>query len=346
MLRRRLLLMGLLAWTGLFGSGFAMGALVHSQSSSPRNVGEKTANDQPQSVTKGEDGAFTLRQNVEEVVLNCTVLDNKNHLVNDLNKSNFKVIEGKTSKTIIAFRHEDVPVSMGLLVDNSGSMRDKRSAVNSAALVLIKASNPQDEAFVVNFADHMYVDQNFTSNITKLREGLQRAPGSAGGTALYDTLSSSADRMSKDAKRRKQVLILVTDGEDNASALTLDQAVRSVQGLQGPIVYSIGLLYDSGRGEARRSKKVLQQLSDETGGIAFFPGSIDEVDSIAAEVARDIRNQYTIVYRPDPLSGFSEYRTVRIEAHAPGAGRLMVRSRKGYFVSKPGSGNTVPVSRK
>jgi Ca-activated chloride channel homolog len=275
-------------------------------------------------------GTYTLQQNVNEVVLNCTVLDDKGHLVNDLDKSDFKVTEGKIAQPLIALKHQDVPVSMGILIDGSGSMRDKRSAVNEAALDLVKASNPDDEAFIVNFSDRAYVAQDFTGDVTKLQDGLKRSSGTSNGTALYDTLASSADRMLRTATRPKQVLILVTDGEDNASALTLEQAVQRIQNLNGPVVYSIGLLYDAKGGEARNAKHALQALSDETGGIAFFPHSIDDVDAIAAEVARDIRNQYTLAYRPSDVPSVSEYRTVQVAAHAHGVGKLTVRTRKGY----------------
>jgi Ca-activated chloride channel family protein len=275
-------------------------------------------------------GTYTLRQDVNEVVLNCNVLDDKGHLVNGLDKNDFKVTEGKVAQTLIALKHQDVPVSMGVLIDSSGSMRDKRQAVNEAALDLVRASNPDDEAFIVNFSDRAQVAQDFTADIPKLSDGLKRSSGSSGGTALYDTVASSADRMANTATRPKQVLILVTDGEDNASSLSLEQAVQHIQNLNGPIVYSIGLLYDTKGGGARNAKHALEALSDETGGVAYFPHSIADVDAIAAEVARDIRSQYTLAYRPSNVPAVSEYRAVHVEAHAHGVGKLTVRTRRGY----------------
>src|SRR5271170_4425595 len=282
-------------------------------------------------ISKGDHG-YLLRRDVEEVVLNATVLDDHNKMVMNLTQPDFKVSEDGVPQTIISFLHEDIPVSMGILVDNSGSMRDKRQAVNEAALDLVKASNKDDEAFIVNFSDEAYIDQDFTSDIGRLRDGLAHID-SKGGTALYDAVVASADQLAKGAKRPKQVLLIVTDGEDNASSLNLEQTIRRVQDLQGPVVYSIGLLFgDSGGGrEAHRAKRALQLLSSETGGIAYFPKSLDNVDQICAEVAHDIRNQYTIGYHSTKPASQGGYRIVKVQAAAPGHGRLTVRTRSGYY---------------
>jgi VWFA-related protein len=299
-----------------------------NQGLSPGNVeqGQK-----PEAIVR-EKGTLTLRRDVEEVVLNCSVLDNNGHLVNDLKKDDFHITEDNAPQTIISFQHQDIPVSMGILVDNSGSMRDKRAAVNAAALDLVKASNPDDEAFIVNFSDEAFIDQDFTSDINKLREGLAHVD-SKGGTALYDAVVASADQMAKNAKRAKQVLLIITDGEDNASVLTLEKTIRRVQDLQGPVVYSIGLLFgeDVGGRESHRAKRALQMLSAETGGMAYFPHSLADVDSIAAEVAHDIRNQYTIGYHSTKSAELGGYRVVRVDAKASGHGKLTVRTKAGYF---------------
>jgi Ca-activated chloride channel family protein len=280
----------------------------------------------------GQKGGFTFRRDVDEVVLNATVVDGDNHLVNDLTQDDFHVFEDGTPQTIAAFQHQDIPVSMGILVDNSGSMRDKRAAVNTAALDLVKASNPQDEAFIVNFSDEAFIDQDFTSDLNKLRDGLAHID-SKGGTALYDAVVASADQLAKNAKRPKQVLVIVTDGEDNASSLNLEQTIRRIQDLEGPVVYSIGLLFgDEGGGrEARRAKRALQMLSNETGGIAYFPHSLAEVDQICAEVAHDIRNQYTIGYHSTKPASQGGYRLINVQASAPKHGKLIVRTKRGYY---------------
>jgi Ca-activated chloride channel homolog len=285
---------------------------------------------QSQQPKPGSSGAYTLHVDAEEVVLNCTVLDNKGELVNDLTRSNFKVFEDKTLQTIISLQHQDTPVSIGLVVDNSGSMRSKRAAVASATLDLVKASNPQDETFVINFSDQAYLDQDFTSDLDKLENGLSHLSLS-GGTALYDTVVTAADKMERSATRPRKVLIVITDGDDNSSKLTLDKAIHRVQDTQGPIIYSIGLMF--GGGESRHAKRDLQALSSETGGIAFFPGSLKDIDSVAAEVARDIRNQYAIAYH-SPQASVGGYHTVKVEAHAQGPGKLTVYSRSGYLSNR------------
>lgn len=284
------------------------------------------------SLERGASGRYTLTRNVDEVVLNVSVFDQDRHLINNLTKDDFKVWEDGVPQTVAAFQHQDVPVSIGILIDNSGSMRDKRAAVNAAALDLVKASNPDDQAFVVNFSDEAYIDQDFTSEIAKLRDGLSHID-SRGGTALYDAVVASADHLEQDAKRPKQVLLIITDGEDNASSLDLEQTIHKVQDLQGPVVYSIGLLFgsESDPREAHRAKRALQLLSDETGGLAFFPKSLADVDAIAAEVALDIRRQYTLGYHSTKPMNEPGYRAVKVEAHGSGHGKLVVRTKSGYY---------------
>jgi VWFA-related protein len=204
--------------------------------------------------------------------------------------------------------------------------------VNKSTLDLIEASNPQDEAFVVNFSDEAFIDQEFTSDVSKLRDGLAHIE-SRGGTALYDAVVASADKLVADAKRPKQVLVLITDGEDNASTLNLEQTIRRVQQLSGPVIYSIGLLFgdEMSRSEVRHARRALEMLSTETGGIAFFPKNIEQIDQIAAEVARDIRSQYTIGYHSTKPTTEPGFRRVQVTAEQKGSGKLNVRTRTGYF---------------
>jgi Ca-activated chloride channel homolog len=282
---------------------------------------------------KKEGEGYILRTNVEEVILNATVVQGT-QLIQNLKKDNFQVFEDGVKQNIISFQHTDLPVSIGLIVDNSGSMSKKRPSVNKSALDLIQASNPEDEAFVVNFSDEAFIDQDFTSNVSRLRDGLAHIE-SRGGTALYDAVVASADKLAADGKRPKQVLIIITDGEDNASTLSLEQTIRRVQQLSGPVIYSIGLLFgdEMTRGEVRHARRALEMLSTETGGMAFFPRSIEQVDDIAAEVARDIRSQYTIGYHSTKPSTEPGFRRVQVNAEAPGMGKLDVRTRTGYYPS-------------
>jgi VWFA-related protein len=218
-------------------------------------------------------------------------------------------------------------------------MLDKRAAVNAAALHLLRASNPRDSTFIVNFSDRAFLDQGFTSDLAALNRGLAHFD-SKGTTAMYDAVAASADELAHHGKLPKQVLLVITDGADNASRLELEQAIRRVQGLGGPVVYTIGLLYDADKNESARARTALERLSAETGGIAYFPRSLEDVDSIAAEVAHDIRDQYTIGYRPSKPASREGYRTVHVEANAPKHGKMTVRTRKGYYARKSASEHT------
>jgi Ca-activated chloride channel family protein len=293
-------------------------------------------------ISNGSSRPFTFKTSVSEVVLYATVVDNHQQLVTSLQKQDFNVYENNVQQSISSFGQEDVPVSLAILVDNSGSMAQKRAAVNRAAIDLIQASNPQDEAFIVNFSDEAFLDQDFTSSVNQLRSGLSHMD-SQGGTALYDAVIAAADHLAKQAKHPKQVILIITDGEDNSSSATIAETVRRIQDLNGPIVYSIGLLYDEpDHTQGHRARKALQSLSDDTGGIAFFPKSLDQVDSIAANVAQDIRHQYVLGYHPTEPITQGGYRSIRVEAKGKGLGKLTVRTRQGYFATLHPQPGTVP----
>ena len=281
-------------------------------------------------VTKNGD-RYTFRSQVNEVTLSAVVLDARRHLVTNLAETNFAVYEDNQPQKITFFKRQDIPVSIGIVVDNSGSMRTKRAAVTKAVLNLIQASNPQDEVFVVNFNDDPYLDQDFTNKIPPLREALDRVD-SRGGTALYDAVIASADHLAKGAKKEKKVLLVITDGVDNESRESLESAIRKVQDDNGPTIYTIGILGDEPG--IKRAKRALQSLSDQTGGVAFFPKDLMEVDEISQEVARDIRNQYTLTYKPSNPRSNGGYRKVKVEARAPGYKDLQVRTRDGYFADE------------
>jgi Ca-activated chloride channel family protein len=293
---------------------------------------------QPGQIAGGEVGAvtkngdrYTFRSQVNEVTLSATVLDARRHLVTNLTPTHFAVYEDNQPQKITSFKREDIPVSIGIVVDNSGSMRTKRAAVTKAVLNLIQASNPQDEVFVVNFNDDPYLDQDFTNKLGALHEALDRVD-SRGGTALYDAVIASADHLAKGAKKEKKVLLVVTDGVDNESRESLESAIRKVQDDNGPTIYTIGILGDEPG--IKRAKRALQSLSDQTGGVAFFPKDLMEVDEISQEVARDIRNQYTLTYKPTNPRSNGGYRKVKVEARAPGYKDLQVRTRDGYFADE------------
>lgn len=188
------------------------------ESSAPQaNAPQITAPNSGKDPDSSDSGTFVFRKEVDEVLLHATVVDDKQRIVTNLDKPDFTVYEDGHPQTISSFRHEDIPVAMGIVVDNSGSMREKRQKVNAAALNLVRASNPNDEICIVNFNDEYYLDQDFTSNINKLKQGLEKIEA-RGGTALYDAVVATADHLKKQAKLEKKVILVVTDGEDNESS--------------------------------------------------------------------------------------------------------------------------------
>jgi Ca-activated chloride channel homolog len=275
-----------------------------------------------------ESGTYVLRRDVDEVLLHATVVDDKQHIITDLDKSAFTVFEDGKPQTIVSFRHEDIPVAMGILIDNSGSMREKRAKVNQAALNLVRASNPQDEIFVVNFNDEYYLDQDFTNDLLLLKAALEKIDAK-GGTALYEAAVASAEHLKRNARLERKVLFIVTDGEDNASRETLEQAVKQLQQENGPSVYAIGILGDEEH--PKRAKRALEIMTQRTGGLAFFPKTLDEVDEISRQVAHDIRNQYTIGYKPTNPRSSGGFRQIRVEAKVKGHNKLVVRTKSGYY---------------
>src|SRR5581483_9721714 len=203
-------------------------------SNAPSGSGDQAAPaDQQGQAPDKDSGTFVFKAEVQEVTLHATVVDEKQRLITNLDRNAFTVFENGQPQVIKDFRHEDVQVAMGIVIDNSGSMREKRDKVNKAALNLVRSSNPQDQVFVVNFNDEYYLDQDFTGDVKKLGEALEKLE-SRGGTALYDAVVASADHLAKNAKLSKKVLFVVTDGEDNASRESLEQAVRRLQEENGP----------------------------------------------------------------------------------------------------------------
>jgi Ca-activated chloride channel family protein len=281
---------------------------------------------QPKAGEPTESGDAIFSADTRLVPLNVTVTYKSGRLVTNLPQSAFQVFENGVPQTIRLFKREDVPVSMGLIIDNSGSMREKRQGVETAALALVRDSNPQDEVFIVNFNDEVYLDADFTSD-TKLLVGLAKID-SRGGTAMRDAIRMSVDHLKEKAKRDKKVILVVTDGDDNASTVSLDALVKLAQ-KDDVLVYAIGLLAEEDKREATRAKRALRTLADGTGGLVFYPKDVAEVDSIAHEVAHDIRNQYTIAYTPSNVALDGTYRQIKLALKAQG--NPVARTRSGYY---------------
>jgi VWFA-related protein len=272
---------------------------------------------------------YKISVNVEAVLLHATVRDRKGIPVSGLDRSAFQVYEDGVLQPIQSFRYDDIPVTVGLVVDNSGSMRSKRPEVIAAALAFAGSSNPQDQMFVVNFNEHVSFglpgNTPFTDQSAQLEIALSSI-AARGMTALYDAVAAALDRL-KAGDRDKKVLIVISDGGDNASKLTLPQIVAMAR-KSDAIIYTIGLFDVE---DEDRNPHVLAQLSKETGGEAFLPASISETLPICERIARDIRNQYTLTYVPTNRKADGAYRVIELKAEAPGRGRLFARTRSGYY---------------
>lgn len=278
---------------------------------------------------------FTL--DTKLVPLHVSVLDKNGKLITNLPQSAFKVFENNVEQPLKIFNREDVPVSMGIIIDNSGSMREKRPKVAAAALELIKESNPQDEVFIVDFNDVAYLDAPFTNNIKKLEQVLDKID-TRGGTAMRDAIGMSIDYAKESGKKSKKVLLVITDGNDNTSTETLEQLVRKARQSE-VLIYCIGLLNDEEPREGRAAKRALNELAVASGGLAYYPKSLSEVESITPQIAHEIRNQYILAYSPTNAALDGTFRQIKVTVKAPG--NPTVRTRNGYFATplpapKPG----------
>jgi VWFA-related protein len=279
-----------------------------------------------------------FRSDTRLVVLHASVTDKKGKFLNSLKQGQFSVFENGQPQEIKIFRHEDVPVSLGLIIDDSGSMLTKRSRVEAAALAMVRESNPQDEVFIVNFNDDAYLDVPFTSDVHKMEQGLARID-SRGGTAMRDAINMSLDYMKSNAKKDKKVLMVITDGNDNESNISLERLVaRSNQ--SDTLIYAIGLFTDEERHEASKAKRALRELTSSTGGLAFYPKDVNDVKMLAVEIARDIRNQYTIAYSPGEQQLDGSYRQIHVTVNAQG--KPEVRTRSGYYATADSVGSKAP----
>jgi Ca-activated chloride channel family protein len=256
--------------------------------------------------------AYTIRIDVDVVVLRATAQKGKNIVVSGLDKHDFQVYEDGVLQPIKYFSHEDVPVTVGLVIDNSGSMGPKRRDVVAAALVFARSSNPQDQMFVVNFNERVSFglpgNTPFADQVPQLEVALSRIRA-YGETALYDAIAAALEHLRK-GNRDKKVLIVISDGGDNASKHKLAEIMAMV-GQPEAIIYTIGIFDDQ---DADRNPGVLKRLAKDTGGEAFLPESLKDVVPICEQIARDIRNQYTIAYVPTNRKKDGSYRVVQLKA--------------------------------
>lgn len=268
----------------------------------------------------------TFRAGTDLVLLNVSVFDSSSKIIKGLPQSAFTVYENNVKQEISVYRQEDVPVSLGLAIDNSASMQDKKDRVDSAALAMVKASNPDDEVFIINFNEEPDLAQDFTSDVAILAKSLRNIR-TRGETAMRDAVLLGIEHLRAKASRDKRVLVVITDGEDNSSIATQQRVIEAAH-QNNTIVYAIGLLGEEQPESAARARNQLEALTLATGGRSWFPADVDVIAAITPEIAHEIRNQYILGYTPSDLTKDGKFRTIRVEVNVPGS---TVRTRSGYY---------------
>jgi Ca-activated chloride channel homolog len=287
-----------------------------------------------------DDTPFTIKVSVEMVALNATVRDGKGNLVSELVKEDFHVYEDGIPQQIERFSRQDIPVTVGLVIDNSGTMRPKRPEVITSALAFARSSNPDDQMFVVHFNERVSFglpdNVPFTDDIAQLELALSGITAE-GMTALYDAVAAALDHMKK-GNRDKKVLIVISDGEDNASKKNLDQ-ILVMAGKSDAIIYTIGVFDEN---NPDRNLRALKRIAKATGGEEFLPASVKDVVPICKRIAYDIRNQYSIAYEPTNAKPDGSFRAIQVTARAQDGRQLFVRTRAGYYA--PLKSQSLPAS--
>lgn len=286
----------------------------------------------------------SIKMTVGLVVLHATTENRKGVPVSGLGKDDFQVFEDGVAQRIETFSHEDIPVTVGLVVDGSGSMRPKQRDVISAAFTFAESSNPHDEMFVVNFNEMVSFGLPdgtlFTNQAGPLQVAVESSPAS-GETALYDALAAALGRL-KQGTRDKKVLIVISDGGDNASARTLKQ-IMTLAVESNAVIYTIGLFDET---DVDKNPGVLKSLARASGGEFFMPDDMTKVVPLCAHIAQDIRNQYTIAYTPTNPAQDGSFRAIQVKAKAPGHDNLIVRTRTGYYALPAQGPHTEPKATK
>ncbi len=283
----------------------------------------------------------TIGVEVNLVVLHTTVLDRSGQFVNGLKKEEFRVFEDRVEQQISLFKQEDVPITLGLVIDTSGSMRNKIDPVIQSALLFVKASNPEDEVFLIGFNTEATLVEDFTNDIDDLEESLNNMIV-GGGTALYDALYLAV-RKAQEGRMQKRAIIVISDGEDRDSYYKLEEVLDKIRESDVQ-VYAVGFLDPEeerglfeglfSKSKREKAKEVLTRAAEETGGKAVFPRSISELDGIVSTIAHELRNQYSIGYISSNQAKDGTWRTVRVMLNRPDAKNYKVRARSGYYAPK------------
>lgn len=280
----------------------------------------------------GRGGDFKLEVDVDLVVLHATVVDTSGHYVTELVSERFKVFEDGVEQKVAVFRDEDVPITVGLVLDNSASMRENRRAMITGGLAFAQSSNPLDEVFVVNFMDDYYLDlegKDFTSNLDELKAALEKT-ATQGNTAYYDAVRASLQHLRR-GTRQKKALLIISDGADRASVSDFKTLLEDARKSEAAVYLVSPPCQDEGR-RCRSARREIRKLAEATGGMAYFPATIEQVETLCRQIAHYIRSQYVLGYYPTNKARDGSFRTVRVEVvPPPGSKKLTVRTRTGYY---------------
>ena len=287
-----------------------------------------------------EPGAFQISVDVALVVLGATLRDRQGHTVPHLKREDFEVFEDGRPQPIRLFRHDDTPVAVGLVIDHSGSMREKLDEVTAGARAFVRSSNSSDQMFVVNFnetvSEGLPPGIRFSDGVEQLGAAVWGQPA-IGTTALYDAIVEGLTRL-QEGTREKKVLIVISDGGDNASKTPLDRVLKMAE-QSNAMIYTIGIFEPD---DPDGKPGVLRRLAHETGGQAFFPSQLTETVEICQRIAKDIRDQYTIGYSSPDEKRDGTYHKIRLTARLKTAGKLAVRTRAGYSEAEAAPAVTGP----
>src|SRR5215475_11824970 len=277
-----------------------------------------------------------FREYTDLVQLDVTVVDHNNTAVMNLKKEDFSVYEDKVKQTIDNVSREEVPVSFGVVIDTSGSMKSKLQTVSDASVSLIKQMRPDDEAFIASFKAEPELVQDFTADRRELEDAISELYTS-GGTALLDAIIATADYAQEKGKRRRKALVIFSDGLEKNSSVKEKEVMEAIKEDEAQ-VYLVGFIDEEmeekslfGKSPAKKAKELLSRIADDSGGKAYYPKDINEIPAIAAQIAKDLRTQYVVSYYPSNDKRDGTFRTVQVSVNSPGSRKLIARTRRGYY---------------
>ena len=305
----------------------------HPKDPKDRKGAQRQGAQADEQIAPGED---RIVLNTELVLLDVTVVDQNNMPVFNLKKEDFSVFEDRIKQTVESVSREEVPVSFGLVIDTSGSMRSKLQTVSDAAVMLIKQMRQDDEAFVASFKAEPELVQDFSADRRELEDAISELYTS-GGTALLDAIIATADYAHEKGKQRRKALVIFSDGLEKNSSVKEKEVMEAIKEDEAQ-VYLVGFIDEDmdekslfGKSPAKKAKDLLSRIADDSGGRAFFPKDIGEIPAIAAQIAKDLRTQYVVSYYPTNDKRDGTYRTIQVGINNTSSRKLIARTRRGYY---------------